>query len=46
MARKCVITGKKTGSGNARSHAMNSTRRTWGANLQKVRILVDRKSVV
>ncbi|WP_223700273.1 50S ribosomal protein L28 [Sutcliffiella deserti] len=43
MARKCVITGKKTSTGNARSHAMNSTRRTWGANLQKVRILVDGK---
>lgn len=43
MARKCVITGRKTGSGNTRSHALNSSRRTWGANLQKVRILVDGK---
>jgi large subunit ribosomal protein L28 len=43
MPRKCVVTGKKTRSGNARSHAMNATKRTWGANLQKVRILVDGK---
>ncbi|MFC0271252.1 50S ribosomal protein L28 [Metabacillus herbersteinensis] len=43
MARVCAVTGKKTSSGNARSHAMNSTKRTWGANLQKVRILVNGK---
>ena len=43
MPRKCVITGKKTTTGNARSHAMNANKRTWGANLQKVRILVDGK---
>lgn len=43
MARKCVITGRKTGSGNNRSHALNSTRRKWKANVQKVRILVDGK---
>lgn len=43
MPRKCVITGKKTTTGNSRSHAMNANKRTWGANLQKVRILVDGK---
>ncbi|WP_277584125.1 50S ribosomal protein L28 [Psychrobacillus antarcticus] len=43
MPKVCAITGRKTRSGNARSHAMNSTKRTWGANLQKVRILVDGK---
>ncbi len=43
MPRKCVVTGKKTTTGNARSHAMNATKRKWGANLQKVRILVDGK---
>jgi large subunit ribosomal protein L28 len=43
MARKCVITGKKASFGNARSHAMNATKRKWGANLQKVRILVNGK---
>lgn len=43
MPKKCVITGRKTRSGNSRSHAMNANKRTWGANLQKVRILVDGK---
>lgn len=43
MARKCQVTGKRTRSGNNRSHAMNSSKRTFGANLQKVRILVDGK---
>ena len=43
MARKCVITGKKASYGNSRSHAMNANRRSWGANLQKVRILVNGK---
>ena len=43
MARKCVITGKGPGTGNKRSHALNSTRRRWGVNVQKVRILVDGK---
>lgn len=43
MARVCFITGKRSGSGNKRSHAMNKTKRKWGANLQKVRILVDGK---
>jgi large subunit ribosomal protein L28 len=43
MARVCAITGRRTKSGNARSHALNSTRRTWKANLHKVRILVNGK---
>ncbi|MCF6137064.1 MULTISPECIES: 50S ribosomal protein L28 [Bacillales] len=43
MARKCVVTGKKTSFGNKRSHALNTTKRKWGANVQKVRILVDGK---
>lgn len=43
MGRKCVITGRKTTSGNNRSHAMNANKRTWKANVQKVRILVDGK---
>ena len=41
MAKECVITGRKARSGNNRSHAMNKTKRSWGANLQKVRIMVD-----
>ncbi len=43
MSRRCVITGKSTSSGNHRSHAMNASKRTWKANVQKVRILVDGK---
>ena len=43
MSKECVITGRKALTGNARSHALNATRRSWGANLQKVRILVNGK---
>jgi len=40
---KDFINGKRTRFGNKRSHALNSSRRTWKPNLQKVRILVDGK---
>ncbi len=43
MGKQCFVTGKKASFGNQRSHAMNANRRKWGANLQKVRILVDGK---
>lgn len=43
MAKQCFVTGRKSSTGNNRSHALNATRRTWKANLQKVRILVDGK---
>lgn len=43
MPRRCVVTGKKASFGHKRSHAMNATKRKWGANLQKVRILVNGK---
>ncbi|MCA0988032.1 MULTISPECIES: 50S ribosomal protein L28 [Bacillales] len=43
MMAKCAITGKKTAFGNKRSHALNTTKRKFGANLQKVRIMVDGK---
>jgi large subunit ribosomal protein L28 len=43
MPKVCAVSGRKARSGNNRSHAMNSSKRTWGANLQKVRILVDGK---
>ncbi len=43
MARRCFVTGKSAKAGNARSHSMRATRRTWGVNVQKVRILVDGK---
>lgn len=43
MVKECYITGRRSRSGNNRSHALNSSKRTFGANLQKVRILVDGK---
>lgn len=43
MARVCVITGRRTKSGNKRSHSLRISKRTWKANLQKVRIMVDGK---
>lgn len=43
MARRSVLSGKGTSSGNHRSHAMNANKRQFKANLQKVRILVDGK---
>ena len=43
MAKVCYFTGRKTVSGNNRSHAMNSTKRTVKPNLQKVRVMVDGK---
>jgi len=43
MARVCYVTGRRTTSGNNRSHALNKTKRTYKPNLQKVRILVDGK---
>ncbi len=43
MSRKCYVTGKAPSQGNHVSHAHNKTKRTWGVNVQKVRILVDGK---
>ena len=43
MARVCFITGKKAGTGNKRSHSNRASKRSWGVNVQKVRILVDGK---
>lgn len=43
MSRKCFITGKGPGRGNHVSHANNKSKRAWGVNVQKVRILVNGK---
>ncbi len=43
MSRKCYVTGKSGHSGNAVSHSNHKTKRKWGVNVQKVRILVDGK---
>ena len=40
MARVCVITGKKTISGNNVSHANNRTRRKFYPNLQTKRFYI------
>ncbi|EKB56188.1 MULTISPECIES: 50S ribosomal protein L28 [Facklamia] len=41
MAKECYFTGRKAVSGNNRSHAMNKSKRRFGANLQKVRVMID-----
>lgn len=46
MARKCYITGVGSTSGNNRSHSLQATRRTWKANLQKVRIKDEKGRVI
>ena len=43
MPRVCSVTGKKTLSGNKRSHSLRATRRKWSVNLQKATIMVDGK---
>jgi len=43
MARVCFVTGRRTESGNKRSHSNRASKRTYKANLQKVRILVNGK---
>ncbi|MCK9166537.1 MAG: 50S ribosomal protein L28 [Acholeplasmatales bacterium] len=42
---KCYLTGKTTKFGNKRSHALNSSRRQWKANLQTVRIIDENGNV-
>lgn len=39
MPKVCIATGKRTKSGQRRSHAMNASKRTFKPNLQKVRIV-------
>ena len=41
MAKECVITGKRTITGNQRSHSLIATRRNWKPNLQKVKLEVN-----
>lgn len=43
MARVCFVTGKRSSTGNKRSHSNRANKRSWGVNVQKVRILVDGK---
>jgi large subunit ribosomal protein L28 len=41
LARKCAVCGKGTETGNLVSHSNIKTKRTWKANVQKVKALVD-----
>lgn len=43
MAKQCIVTGRKTRSGNNRSHALNATKRKFRSNLQKKRVIIDGK---
>ncbi len=43
MAKECVVTGRRTRSGNNRSHAMNATKRTFKSNLQKKKVRMNGK---
>lgn len=45
MSRECYVTGKKGMSGNKRSHALNTTKKKWRANLQKVKIIDENGEV-
>jgi len=41
MAQKCEVCGKGPSFGNVVSHANNTRRRRWNANLRSVRALVS-----
>lgn len=41
MSRVCSICGKGPMSGNQVSHSHRKTRRNWGANVQKVKVVHD-----
>ncbi|MFP4477816.1 MAG: 50S ribosomal protein L28 [Candidatus Izemoplasmatales bacterium] len=45
MPRVCSVTGKKTMSGNNRSHSLQATKRQWKANLQKVKVIDENGQV-
>jgi large subunit ribosomal protein L28 len=39
MPNRCQLTGKRTGSGNSRSHSNIASKRTFKVNVQKKRLL-------
>ncbi len=45
MAKKDQITGKGAMTGNTRSFSMNHSRRTWGLNLQSVKVITGKGKV-
>lgn len=46
MSRSCPLTGKHPVSGNARSHSLRATRRRWGVNLQKAKVMDENGKMV
>ena len=46
MAKVCYFTGRKTVSGNSRSHAMNKTKRAVKPNLKKFGLQLVRLNLV
>ncbi len=45
MAKECYYTGLKTVTGNNRPHSLHTTRRTFKANLHKVKIVDEQGKV-
>ncbi len=45
MSRRCEVCGKGPMSGHNVSHATNRTKRRFYPNLQKVRVLIDKRPV-
>lgn len=45
MPRVCSVTGKKSLSGNNRSHSLQATKKKWKANLQKVKVIDENGQV-
>ena len=41
MSKVCEICNKGTVAGNSISHAHNVSKRTWEANLQRIRAVID-----
>lgn len=45
MSRVCSICGKGSSSGNVRSHALNTSKRTFRPNIHKTTVEIDGKVV-
>ncbi|QGS52228.1 50S ribosomal protein L28 [Spiroplasma tabanidicola] len=46
MARKDNLTNRGPLSGSSRSHAMNSNKRKWNLNLQKVKVMDENGKIL
>lgn len=45
MSRVCSVCGKGQMSGNKVSHSNRKTRRSWGANIHKVRMINEKGAI-